>query len=197
MEEIDDFRALIRKVRAGDEDASREFVSTYEPAIRRAARIRMLDPRLAPLLDSMDIMQSVFASFFVRASLGQYELDKPEQVLALLVSMSRKKLADHARRQAAARRDYRRTRSMQGRSQPPAAGDADPAHQLATAELVAEFRRRFSPEESDLAQQRANGESWEAIAAARGESAEALRKKLERAVNRISQDLGLAEGAEE
>jgi hypothetical protein len=193
MTEIEDFQALIRKVRAGDTVAVTEFVSTYEQAIRRAARIRILDPRLSTLLDSTDIMQSVFASFFVRASLGQYELDKPEQVLGLLVNMSRKKLVDYARRQGAARRDYRRTQAMHGRNRQPVAGDVDPARQVATAELVAEFRKRLSPEESALAEQRANGEPWTSIAAARGESAEALRKKLERAVARVSQDLGLDE----
>jgi RNA polymerase sigma-70 factor (ECF subfamily) len=196
MTEIEDFQALIRKVRAGDKDATSEFVRTYEAAIRRAARIRILDPRLTPLLDSTDIVQSVFASFFVRAALGQYELEKPEQVLALLVSMSRKKLADHARKQAAARRDYRRTTPMHGRSRQPVAPDSDPFRQVATAELVEEFRKRMSPEENALAEQRARGEPWEAIASARGESAEALRKKLERAVNRIAQDLGLDEVAD-
>lgn len=196
MTEIEDFQALIRKVRAGDRDAAREFVGTYEPAIRRAARIRILDPRLSALLDSTDIVQSVFCSFFVRAALGQYELEKPEQVLGLLVSMSRKKLADYARMQGAARRDYRRTRALHGRERQPLAADVDPARQAASAELVEEFRKRLSPEESALAQQRANGEPWTAIAAARGESAEALRKKLERAVTRISQDLGLDEGAD-
>jgi len=45
----------------------------------------------------MDICQSVLASFFVRAALGQYELETPGHLLKLLVSMSRKKLIDHAR----------------------------------------------------------------------------------------------------
>ena len=32
----------------------------------------------------MDICQSVMASFFVRAALGQYQLNTPEQLLNLL-----------------------------------------------------------------------------------------------------------------
>ena len=31
----------------------------------------------------MDICQSVFTSFFVRAALGQYEIEKPAQLLRL------------------------------------------------------------------------------------------------------------------
>ena len=66
--------------------------------------MRLHDPRLYRLFDSMDICQSVFSSFFVRAALGQYELDQPVQLLRLLTAMSRKKLIDHAREQQAARR---------------------------------------------------------------------------------------------
>jgi RNA polymerase sigma-70 factor (ECF subfamily) len=193
--EIEEFKELIRRVRAGDEEAACTFVQTYEPAIRRAARIRILDPRLTPLLDSTDIVQSVFASFFVRAALGQYDLEKPEHVLRLLVSMSKKKLADYARKQAAARRDYRRTLPTDQGRKLAVAVDCDPARNVANAELVDEFRRRLSPEERELAELRAQGQNWDDIGQTRGESPEALRKRLERAVTRISQDLGLDEGA--
>lgn len=43
------------------------------------------------------------ASFFVRAALGQYELDRPEQLLKLLAAMARHKLADAVDRQRAGR----------------------------------------------------------------------------------------------
>ena len=61
---------------------------------RRSAelRVRLVDTRLNRLLDSMDICQSVLASFFVRAALGQYELETPEQLLKLLATMTRNKL---------------------------------------------------------------------------------------------------------
>ena len=90
MSQGNSFQDLIRRIRAGDEKAAAQLVQTYEPAIRRAARVRLLDTRLQRLFDSMDISQSVFASFFVRAALGQYELEKPEQLMKLLVTMSRK-----------------------------------------------------------------------------------------------------------
>src|SRR5262249_14658939 len=102
------FQDLIARVRARDEAAARELLRLYEPAIRRAVRVRLVNPRLRRLLDSMDICQSVFGSFFVRAALGQYELKTPQQLLRLLIDMSWKKLADQARREGAARRDYRR-----------------------------------------------------------------------------------------
>jgi len=196
MPETNAFQELIRRIRSGDDAAAAELVRLYEPAIRRAARIRLADSNLRRLFDSMDISQSVFASFFVRAALGQYELDKPERLLALLVAMSRKKLADHARRQAAARRDYRRTRNNIDEALHAAPGSSPDQH-VAARELLDEFRRRLSPDERRLAEQRALGHGWDQIAADEGGSAEALRKQLARAIDRVSQELGLHDFADE
>jgi RNA polymerase sigma factor (sigma-70 family) len=188
------FQDLIQRVRAGDEEAALKLVRDYEPAIRRAARLRLVDSRLRRVFDSMDICQSVFASFFVRAAMGQYELDQPDQLLKLLVSMSRKKLVDRAREQGAARRDYRRVETGSGAHANFVARDSSPSQQVAARELLQEFRRRLSEEERQLAEQRASGRDWAQIAAQQGGSPEALRKKLARAIDRVSQELGL-EGA--
>src|SRR5262245_59779395 len=77
------FEELMRHVRAGDEEAAAELVRRYESKIRRVVRFN-LDSRLQRHFDSMDVCQSVLASFFVRAGLGQYELHTPGQVLNLL-----------------------------------------------------------------------------------------------------------------
>src|SRR4029079_15059120 len=102
------FELLIRRVRDGDQQAAAELVRRYEPAIRRAARVRLMDTRLNRLLDSMDICQSVMASFFVRTALGQFQLETPDQLLKLLATMARNKLAGQVQVHGAARRDFRR-----------------------------------------------------------------------------------------
>src|SRR5262245_27600649 len=89
-----DFASLIRRVRTGDERAAAELVRHYEPAIRRAARVRMVDTRINRLFVSMDICQSVLGSIFTRAALGQFELETPDQLLKLLATMARNKLAN-------------------------------------------------------------------------------------------------------
>ena len=71
------FREFIRRIRAGDEQAAVDLVRQYEPVIRTEVRMRLSDPRLYRTLDSMDICQSVLLSFFARAALGQYDLDRP------------------------------------------------------------------------------------------------------------------------
>src|SRR5208283_5128504 len=103
MSEPEAFQVLIERVRAGDAEAAAELVRRYEPMVRRAARVRLVDPRLGRVLDSMDICQSVMASFFVRAALGQYDLNSPDQLLKLLATMARNKLANQAHGQRAAR----------------------------------------------------------------------------------------------
>jgi RNA polymerase sigma-70 factor (ECF subfamily) len=197
MSEGNAFRDLIARVRAGDEEAARQLVQTYEPTIRRTVRIRLADPRLRRLLDSTDICQSVFGSFFVRAALGQYDLDDRQQLLRLLVNMSRKKLIDHERRERAARRDFRRTQGAGVLEANLVAPGATPSQEVATGELLQEVRKRLSPDERRLAEQRAAGRDWAGIAADEGDTPEALRKKLGRAVDRVLQELGLVEAADD
>jgi RNA polymerase sigma-70 factor (ECF subfamily) len=185
------FRELIARVRAGDPAAAAELVRLYEPAIRRAARVRLVDTRLERLLDSMDICQAVFGSFFVRVAAGQYELDKPQQLVKLLVNMARNKLADEARKHAAERRDNRRV--VEGGLEKIEVADrsASPSEHLTGQELLQEFRSRLSETERELADWRAQGQDWEEIAGAMGGKPEALRKRLTRAVERVSRELGL------
>src|SRR5262249_21361832 len=92
----DPFVDLIRRVRAGAAGAASELVRRYEPALRRFVRVHLRDPRLRRVLDSTDICQSVLATFFVRANLGQYDLDTPDNLLKLLATIARHKVTNQA-----------------------------------------------------------------------------------------------------
>jgi RNA polymerase sigma factor (sigma-70 family) len=195
-----DFEALLKRVRAGEGEAAAELVRRYEPAIRRAARVRLVDTRLNRLLDSMDICQSVLASFFVRAALGQYELDTPAQLLKLLATMTRNKLANQVKGQGAMRRDFRRIdyrgndsgdASVVGGIAALAEPGRTPSTEVAMNELLEEARRRLSPEELSLLEQREQGRQWSEIAAELRASPEAIRKRLVRAIDRVACELGL------
>lgn len=183
----------MRRVRAGDGDAAAELVRSYEPAIRRVVRLRLGDSRLRRALDSMDVCQSVLGSFFVRANLGQYDLANPEQLLKLLAQMARHKVTDQVRRQRAGQRDVRRVAGNMEVAAEVAAVQPTPSAYVAGRELLDAVRQRLSPEERELAEQRAQGREWAEIAAERGQSAEALRKRLARALDRVAAQLGLDE----
>jgi hypothetical protein len=62
---------------------------------------------------------------------------------------------------------------------------------VANDELIREFRKRMSPEELQIAERRKQGQNWETIAAELGGTGESFRKQLSRAVDRVSQELGL------
>ena len=191
MSDTPSFKALLQRVRGGDAEAARELVQRYEPAIRRAVRFRLAESRLARLFDSMDICQSVLASFFVRAAVGQYDLEQPEQLLGLLAAMARKKLAFHARAQQRQRRDHRRDQSA-GLDERLLADDGpSPSQYVAGQELLREAERLLTAEERQLADLRKQGLDWGAIAERQGGTPEALRKKLARAGDRVARQLGL------
>jgi RNA polymerase sigma-70 factor (ECF subfamily) len=196
MSEPGSFHDLVRRVRAGDQEAAAELVRTYEPTIRRAVRFRLADARLGKLLDSMDICQSVFGSFFVRTVAGEYDLNQPEQLLKLLVSMARNKLASQARKQFAACRDQRRVEAV-GQEQDIAAAGPSPSQQVSAQELFREVQARLDPEERRLVELRNEGLQWDEIADRLGGNALALRKRLSRALDRITRELGLEEPGDE
>ena len=194
MLRVTSFQDLIRRVRAGDDDAAEELVRQYEPEIRREIRVRLTDPGLRRVVDSMDICQSVLGNFFARAALGQFELDEPRQLLKLLVTMARNRLTDWARQQHAERRDQRREVSLDAEMKAgsePLAPDPSPSQVVAGKELLEQVRARLSDAERRIADQRAAGRDWGQIAAELGESGEALRKRLARALDRIAGELGL------
>ena len=150
-----------RRRRAGGPRADRALRAGDPPRGEDAAR----DPRLSSQFDWRDICQSVLASFFLRAASGQYDLDQPDQLLRLLVVMTRHKLSKQERRHRADKRDYRRagrpaTRpSWRGSPAP----TPSPSRLVAGRELLEAVPGRFSEEERMLADLRAQGCEWAEI----------------------------------
>lgn len=194
MSGADSFQDLIRRVRAGDEQAATELVRQYEPEIRREVRLRLTDPGLRRVIDSVDICQSVLGNFFARAALGQFDLGEPRQLLSLLVKMARNRLTDWARKQNAERRDQCRELPLNGfalRGHEPCAGDPSPSQVVAGKELLEQVRVRMSDEERSIAERRVAGSDWAEIAAELGGTPDGLRKRLARAFDRVATELGL------
>ncbi|MDB5386550.1 MAG: hypothetical protein JWM11_2196 [Planctomycetaceae bacterium] len=197
MSDSDEFQSMIRQVRTGDADAAARLLKLYESELRIIARVKLNDPRLRRVCDSMDICQSILANFFVRASMGQFEIDTPEQLMKLLATMIRNKVTDHARRQKSERRDMGRTSNAQVDELPLMSGDDTPSQIVSARELAEEARIRFSFDEQQIVERRKNGQGWDDIALDLGGNPEALRKKMTRAVDRVATELGLDETRDE
>ncbi len=193
MAQDDDFVELIRRVRRGDEQASAELVHRYEPAIRIAVRARLTDPKLRRWLDSMDVCQSVLGNFFVRAASGQFELDRPEQLISLLATMARNRVTNHALREQAARRDQRRNRPTPAAEAELVDPGRDPSDAVEGRDLLDAVQERLSDQERVLAEHWASGDPWAEIAERIGVAPDALRVRLARALERVRREFRLCE----
>jgi DNA-directed RNA polymerase specialized sigma24 family protein len=138
----------------------------------------------------------VLKSFFVRATLGQYELDSPKKLMALLKAMARNKVVQQTRKQQAQRRDLRRDVSLGGDLPLIASPHASPSRIVIGRELLEAFRDRLSDEERRLADLRTQGHDWSEIARMLGGTPQGRRKQLTRAVDRVARQLGLDEADE-
>jgi DNA-directed RNA polymerase specialized sigma24 family protein len=179
------FQELIVRVRAGDQDAADEQAQMLKPLVLRSARFEMRRRadyhRIRSRLGDSDVCQSVLKNLFVGLRRGLFELDQPEQLQRLLRTMCRLKIATEGRRLSAILRE------VMDDGAPPDVADSGPSpekpvddHDL--AEVVV---KNFSDEELEILQRRLDGQAWSQIAAEMGVSADALRVRLNRALERI------------
>src|SRR5207253_5130823 len=111
---------------------------------------------------------------FFRTAAGQYDLDTPEQLQRLLVTMARNKLASAARAQSRQRRDHRRVVPDGTQQLDAVAADSpSPSQVVAGAELLERSRQGLTAEERQLADLRGQGVSWDDVAARLGGTAQA------------------------
>jgi RNA polymerase sigma factor (sigma-70 family) len=186
------FSELIERVKSGDEQAASQLVKEFEPVVRRELRFRLRDSRARLELDSMDISQSVLSNFFVRVATRQYDLKEQGDLVKLLVTMTRNKVAENFRAQHRQRRDSRRTvQGVEGMAL--ASADPTPSRVLAGKEILQLVRQSLSGEERRLVDLRCQGLSWEEIADSLGGSADARRKQMARAIDEIVHKLRLDE----
>lgn len=97
------FAALLSRARQRDEEAINELCHQYEPRLRVVARV-LLGPALRPMLDSMDLVQSVHRSLLIGIREEKLDISTPENLIALSLTMLRRKVARHWRRAQRQRR---------------------------------------------------------------------------------------------
>ena len=196
MDASKDFAGFIRRIRSGDEAAARELIQQYEQELRIIARVRLHDPRMRRILDSMDVCQSILANFFARAAIGQFDLESPQDLMNLLATMVRNKITDYARAQNAQRRGAERSNSQNIDTLDLAGNDETPSTIVSNRELLEIVHELLSQEERAIAELRRDGQTWDAISARIGQPAETLKKRFSRAIDRVSIELGLQNSVE-
>jgi DNA-directed RNA polymerase specialized sigma24 family protein len=185
MSEEASFRDLMHRVQAGDPQAALELVRRYEWAIRLQVRVRLTEPDLRRLLDSMDIVQLVWASFFPRAATGKFELDDPKKLLNLLITLAHNKLVDQAKYLRRKRRGAAAEGGGFRAPNEPIDPHPGPEQVADERDFVQAIRKHLSPHEQCLWDLRSLGRSWVEIAAESGTDPDVLRIQFNRALERV------------
>ncbi len=183
--------AWIQGIKLGNQTAAAEFVNQYEPELRRFIRYRITDPRLRRLFDSVDVCQSVLARFFHHVRTERISVEHPLQLLKLLTTMARNSLVDHARK---AKVRHRISGHDGDPEQLPYLKDPGiaPVDQAERADLVSLIRSRLRPDEQLTLDKWMLGHGWEALSIEFACEPDAIRKKLTRAIDRATKELGLS-----
>jgi DNA-directed RNA polymerase specialized sigma24 family protein len=105
--------------------------------------------------------------------------------------MARTKVARQARRAEVRRRDRQGQEVLAAAVGSAASPEPGPCRLAAGRDLLEQFQRRLTAEERLLSDRRVEGRSWSEIADELGGSADALRKRFARALDRVGVELGL------
>ncbi len=101
----------IEDLKRGDASATARLWHRYYHSLLRYAR-RRLNPEARRVVDEEDLVATAFESFFYRATAGQYpRLSSRQQLWALLLTITDRKVVNTVRKQMARKRGGGRVRS--------------------------------------------------------------------------------------
>ncbi len=176
-------RSLLGRLRSGDNDAARSLYMRYASRLLSLAN-RKTSADLATRVDPEDIVQSVFRTFFRRASAGQYEVPEGEELWKLLLVIALNKVRAQGNFHRAGRRDIGRTQALPEDTRPLEHEDqrlAEQILQMSIDEIAAQL-----PESSrQIIRLRIEGNSIQEIA----ESTCRSKRTIERVLQSFRADL--------
>lgn len=181
------FAELLARVRDGDEAATIQLVKRYEARVRLTARV-LLGPALRPHLDSVDIAQSVHRTLLFGLKHDKFDLNSSDQLLALLLTVVRRKVAHQWRKAQRQRRLSTATDSMESPVSLLAAmvsPQHDPAGSAAINDSVTQLLQGLDGTDRQAIELRLSGYSTVEVAAELGLDARVLRARLSRLRQRL------------
>jgi RNA polymerase sigma-70 factor (ECF subfamily) len=183
----DALREFLDRIRAGDELAARELLTRYEAQVRLVVR-RQLPRLLRSQYDSLDFLQSVWASFFRRLRAGREQFEDPRYLVAFLARVARNKVVDQYRRAASRKHDLRREQPLSSGGSPPQEliAHQDTASELAEAkETFGRLRDLLPADRREILTLKAEGLSSREIGDRLGLSERTVRRALEDLKRRV------------
>jgi RNA polymerase sigma-70 factor (ECF subfamily) len=105
-------RSLVREIRFGDQIAANDLFDRYIGRLRSLAN-RQLAGEISGRVDSDDITQSIFRTFFRRLQGGQYSVPEGDSIWRLLTTIALNKIRTVGKHHRAAKRDIRKTSGLE------------------------------------------------------------------------------------
>jgi RNA polymerase sigma-70 factor (ECF subfamily) len=192
-----EFSELLSRASHGDATALDEIARRYEPKVRVVARV-LLGPALRPYLDSMDLAQSVHKSILVGLRESKFHIDGPEQLVALALTVLRRKAAKHWRHLRRQRRlsgdgVARDSEDLPGLLVALSDSRDDPAEVAQLQDQLEHLRGHLDEVERHILDLRLEGYTPSEIADRMGVSRVALRVRLTRLRQRLQSEGAVAD----
>lgn len=186
-----DFVELLARAKARDDAAIEQLLRAFEADVRMMVRVRL--PRaLRAQFDSMDFVQAVWQSVFADPEAAAVEFTDARHFRGYLEGVVRNKVFEEHRRRTQARKyDLRREEPLYvrrgDRDEPRAvaAPDPTPSQQVQARECFDRLVERGNPREAEVIRLRAQGLTFEEIAAQTGQSERAVRRVIETVRRRL------------
>ncbi|MEO1524776.1 MAG: sigma-70 family RNA polymerase sigma factor [Planctomycetota bacterium] len=174
----DTFRSLLQQAQAGDQDALKRLIERYESKIRIVVRSR-LGPLLRPYLDSVDVIQSVHRSMMSGLAQGKFDIESPQNLVALATTMVRAKISNQWRRHK------RQIRDCLSDTDRPVKVSGDPLDQLIYNDEMQRLLEELPEVDCQVIRLRSEGLSTAEAARKLGIPANVVRVRLSRIRKRL------------
>jgi DNA-directed RNA polymerase specialized sigma24 family protein len=170
--ELEEFLA---KIQGGNEGAVEALLREMDPFLRRVIRMRLLDGRLRRAVDTTDILQSLLKDFLRQPVAGEPAQTSSDKLSAYLAAAVRHKV------QTRLRKEGRHAGSLPEEWEP-TSPEPDVGKHVDDQDFAAAVRSRLDESARVLFDLKAQGLTWQEVAARVGGRADALRMRLNRSV---------------
>lgn len=171
--------SLLRRIRAGSQDAATQLYVRYADRLRALTRSQC-SPDLARRVDVDDIVQSVFGSFFRRATHGLYDVPDGEELWKLFLVIALNKIRAQGSFHRAAKRDVRMTAGIEAFDESaltdPATGDTAYAY---LQMVINDVLEKLPAQQKQMVVLRIEGHEVTEIAAKTGRSKRTTERVLQ------------------
>jgi RNA polymerase sigma-70 factor (ECF subfamily) len=176
--------ALLEKLSAGDLDAAQEVFRDYEPYLRKVVR-HHLPERLRPKFDSVDVVQSVWATFLRDFRESGRRFASADHLRNFLVLVTRHRLTDRIRRHHRALEHEEPLAGTAPEDLPPSR-EPRPSQLAQAEELWQRMLALCPPEYHEVLQLKRQGLSLDEIAAQTGLHEGSVRRILRKLAGRLA-----------